>query len=667
MRQLNVLLVLLAIVLSGLMAVTLGGCGGSHNTTITLSPTTVSVYTAQNQQFTATVTNATSTAVTWEVNGLPGGNSLTIGYVDAGGLYTAPATVPNPATVTITAISTADTSKTATATVTVLLGANLSISPSSLNLDAGAQQTFTVLSNGSIPATGVVYSLSCKSTVSGACGSITTDGIYTAPLSPPPNGGNVIVTATLTEGSGSFSTSATITIVSSAQSTTGQYAFTLAGKSNGSAYHAAGSVSLDGNGNITGGSEDVNTAGAASTVSITGGTYTYSPADGRIVANVQTSSGSAMWYMVLANRNSGYIEYAGSGVSASGILNLQDPTQFNAAAVNGNYAFSLAGFDTSSPPKRVSEEGGFTADGVGTVSSGLLDANTAGSLSSNQSVSGTFTAPSASGRGTLTIASGFGTQTFAYYVISATQLVLVETDGARSANGAAVVPSGGPYSAANFHGNLATSMNGASANGALGIGGYVTIGSGAVTGGSIDRNDAGTFTGGQSITGGTYTVTDATTGRTEATVTLSGGGSLALVLYPQSNTTFNMLEASTTESASGFAIASSGGNGSNSSLQGNYAANFTGVFGTAQEDIVGELIANGGGVFTGTLDISNGGANTSLQSSPYSVSNIATATLKSGFTNFNSIGFNLYIVDSTQALFLENDNKGVLTGAMGLQ
>jgi hypothetical protein len=67
-------------------------------------------------QLVATVTNAAnaSTSVTWEVNGVPNGNSST-GTIAATGadtaVYTAPATAPNSSSVTIIADSTADPSK----------------------------------------------------------------------------------------------------------------------------------------------------------------------------------------------------------------------------------------------------------------------------------------------------------------------------------------------------------------------------------------------------------------------------------------------------------------------------------------------------------------------------------------------------------------------------
>ena len=85
---------------------------------ISVGPEAASAATGETVQFTATVKGSSNTAVTWSVNGVTGGNG-TVGTVSATGLYTAPAAVPNPATVTVTATSQADSSKSASAVVTV--------------------------------------------------------------------------------------------------------------------------------------------------------------------------------------------------------------------------------------------------------------------------------------------------------------------------------------------------------------------------------------------------------------------------------------------------------------------------------------------------------------------------------------------------------------------
>ena len=92
---------------------------------VTISPTTVTLATLATQPFTATVSGSTNTAVTWQVNGVSGGNS-TVGLVSTTvpgtsneALYLGPSAVPSPATVSVTAVSQADPTKSASATVTL--------------------------------------------------------------------------------------------------------------------------------------------------------------------------------------------------------------------------------------------------------------------------------------------------------------------------------------------------------------------------------------------------------------------------------------------------------------------------------------------------------------------------------------------------------------------
>ena len=70
-------------------------------------------------QFTATVTNASNTAVYWQVNGLDGGNGAT-GHISSTGVYTPPAVLPSPNAVTVSAVSQASSAASASAPVTVL-------------------------------------------------------------------------------------------------------------------------------------------------------------------------------------------------------------------------------------------------------------------------------------------------------------------------------------------------------------------------------------------------------------------------------------------------------------------------------------------------------------------------------------------------------------------
>jgi hypothetical protein len=67
--------------------------------------------------------------------------------------------------------------------------------------------------------------------------------------------------------------------------------------------------------------------------------------------------------------------------------------------------------------------GQIAADGAGTIPSGNLDINTAGTLSSAQPVTGSYSAPAATGRAVLTLNSS--TPNYAAYIVSPTQVYIL--------------------------------------------------------------------------------------------------------------------------------------------------------------------------------------------------------------------------------------------------
>lgn len=83
---------------------TLVGKADAQTRTVTVSPQNASVTTSKTIQFSARVSFSPS-SVTWEVNGVRGGNS-TIGTISSSGRYTAPVAVPIVNPVTVTARST---------------------------------------------------------------------------------------------------------------------------------------------------------------------------------------------------------------------------------------------------------------------------------------------------------------------------------------------------------------------------------------------------------------------------------------------------------------------------------------------------------------------------------------------------------------------------------
>jgi uncharacterized protein (DUF1800 family) len=101
----------------------LTGCGSNLGGATASQPVTVTIAGAgqvrlgATAQLTATVTNTTNTAVTWQVNGVAGGATAT-GTITSAGLYTPPAAIPSTSPM-ITAVSVATPTVTASASEAV--------------------------------------------------------------------------------------------------------------------------------------------------------------------------------------------------------------------------------------------------------------------------------------------------------------------------------------------------------------------------------------------------------------------------------------------------------------------------------------------------------------------------------------------------------------------
>jgi hypothetical protein len=156
---------------------------------VTISPTSASVQASGGTQtFTATVTNASNTGVTWRVNGVTGGNG-TVGTISTSGVYTAPASVPSPATVTVTAVSVQDPSRSASAQVTITAPAppppTVTVSPTTANVQAGGgTQTFSATVTNA-QNTAVTWQVNGVNGGNATVGTISTSGLYSAPATVP--------------------------------------------------------------------------------------------------------------------------------------------------------------------------------------------------------------------------------------------------------------------------------------------------------------------------------------------------------------------------------------------------------------------------------------------------------------------------------------------------
>jgi hypothetical protein len=224
----------LALALAVLSAACGGGGSGSPPppppppVTVAVAPAAQNVLLGATQTFTATVTNATSTSVTWSVNGITNGNS-TVGTIDANGLYRGPAILPSPAAVTIRAISVSSPTSSGTATVTVTSDVVVSITAQSATVEVGAAQQISksIASTGNGADQNVTWAVAGNGCSGAACGTINSvSGLFTAPgILPSTPNRDVTVTATSVADP---TKSATLTL-----HITANFGFTITGPASG--------------------------------------------------------------------------------------------------------------------------------------------------------------------------------------------------------------------------------------------------------------------------------------------------------------------------------------------------------------------------------------------------------------------------------------------------
>jgi hypothetical protein len=180
-----------------------GGTPTSKAITVSMSVGTATVTVGGTQQLTATVANdSANKGVTWALSGM-GCSGATCGTLSAASsasgaaiTYTAPAGVPNPATVTLTATSVADATKSAATKITVTAAPLISVAvtPASASVQVATTQAFTATLQNDSQNKGVNWTLSglgCTGNIS-LCGMLSATssasgvGItYTAPARVP--------------------------------------------------------------------------------------------------------------------------------------------------------------------------------------------------------------------------------------------------------------------------------------------------------------------------------------------------------------------------------------------------------------------------------------------------------------------------------------------------
>jgi hypothetical protein len=647
---------------------------------VTISPTTAAVNLVSTYQISASVSGGTNSVITWQVNGIAGGNG-TIGQIDSAGLYTAPAAIPSPATVNITAISYEDPNVSATAAITITPAPTVTINAptSAVTVTSGANTVnFSATENGGTtdiivwevgPAGGLGI-VGGNATV----GTITGNGVYTAPRTPP-IGQTVVVTA-LAQDYPTSSASLPVTISGySTSSLQGQFAFTLAGSDTSGPFFRAGSFRADGAGGLNTGSEDVNDSlGATSIPILFTGSYKMG-VDGRGTLTFADNRATTPAQFDFVLVNSGQLQiigFDGSGTS-SGQANLQDPSKFN-SGLSGSYVFDFKGVEGASTLSQIGE---FTVNGVGNITTGLMDINNGGTITSAVPItSGTYSVPvNSNGRGTATLVTSSGTFDFSFYMVSQGSAKFVGTDTPLQLSGTVSQQApNGAFGQASLNGNYAFLLAGSAPGGAITTAGsFLADGNGHLTSGVVDENNDGVpipslpfqqngaYAGTYTITStGRGTATFATATRTYSVVFYIGpgatGSTTAVVQETDSGITSDGMFAQ--QQSTPFTLAS---------IQGNYAIATSGVSGSSGQDLTGQFGANGSGALaSGAIDINTGGILTSGEAvagtyTTPAVNGRATIVLNPSSDNRNFAG---YVVSSTQVFVLGIDPGRVGVGAL---
>jgi hypothetical protein len=733
------LIAVIALVIAG--GWSLQGCGGGSSSTtvtsVTITPTTITVPLNTSTDFTAVVnlsdsTTAPTTTVSWEVNGIAGGEIGTVGSIVPSvdnplvGVYTAPGSVPTTVVtgvtqlgqVSVTAVATQTvTTKSGTSTpttvtsnngiVTVGSGSGLTVSPLAPTVPASGTQQFTALLNGlnDINATWTVT----PSGDAAVYGSIDARGVYTAPLSPPPG---ATVTITATDPAAAAPAIATVTIVYSDASLTGQYAFSYTGNDQAGFLAAAGSFVSDGNGTILSGVEDVDSflTGVAKQVSISG-FYTVGT-DGRGTANITTTQGPQTWRFVVTTNQHARITLFDSSTTGGGTIDQQslDSLSNSTSVITGSYVFDLLGADAEFSPLGMA--GKFSADGSGGIAATntILDVNDNGISSglvttADRSLHGSYQFDPAfpgTGRGTLMLTStttGVTQRVYAFYAVEGqsnlvTHLHLIAIDRLAFVAGEMFgAPAGSTaLTAGNFvfaggGDAMAPVMGGSPVLAAFATGGVFTSnGTSGISAGVFDANVGGTNNAGPAINSCSSYTTDATTGRIDLKLFTGAGacpvgpnaGTNEFAVYQTSQGTALMLEldsnALSTATAYQQCVPPAAACAESIALvSGSFAVGLTGqgVFhnsaSSSQPDASGQLTLTG----TGKLDINFVGSTSPADPITAAIAapaangrGTAVVTGTSPTATFNLI---YYLIDDNTALLFDQDETPIAVGTIERQ
>lgn len=436
----------------------------------------------------------------------------------------------------------------------------------------------------------------------------------------------------------------------------GNYAFSLSGYQTVSSqqvpFFMAGSFVADGAGNLQGGVLDMNSSsGQQVDVSFTG-MYSVS---GNGIATM-TFVTSATTYSLSAIVSSGgngqlILNNTDPAPRGSGTFFLQNTQDFQVPPA-ASYAIGTLGADSSL--NRYAAAGQFVVGSGGVLTSSTEDVNDNGTLTTGRTFTGSFGAPNAStGRGVVGFTFNGVLNSYAYYVISNGQYILVGIDPLADNDPLTItsmLTQTGTYSNASLTGNSILELTGLTSNNAdvvLGLATWDGNGNGTF---SLDENAGGTITT-QQMSQGTYTVES--DGRVAV---MNSSGSTIDILYLSNTNQAFVLGQDASVKAGVLEPQTAVPPYSNSSIFGTYLG---GTVNPAQSPIVdasGYFLADGNGNLSGMESTSGpSGPGTLSLSATYQVDSTGRAVLTGTPAGF------MYVVSPKKVVLLPMGNAPALS------
>jgi len=375
----------------------------------------------------------------------------------------------------------------------------------------------------------------------------------------------------------------------------GQYAFSMNGVDlTGGFLGRIGTLTADGQGNITGGLEDqlnLSTAQPPSLIAFTGGSYQIQQ-NGRGSITLLSSSGTALVLnVVMQTTSTGFFIQSDLNATTSGVFNLQTSADFSNATLGSSFVFGTNGVPFSTNAAPISLVGKITGDGNGNITGGLMDTNdgNVGTPSGATGIGPSTYALDTNGNGT-NFGRGmmtFNGRTFAFYIVDGTRLKILEEDSLGGSVGDALQQlSSVPTQNSQLTGSFVYFINGVSFLGSKGpvarVARFTADGNGGLGSISLDDNNDGSYlhvSQGSNITNANYAIDTSNAGSGRATFTFkdSGGGTYSDVVYLISPAQGVVQETSKGIIGTGPITAQTGSPFTLTNSAGTYVANWNGV------------------------------------------------------------------------------------------